>query len=515
MTARFTFCLCVIFSSIFLSIRGQAQEKSSFAQAYQTLFTKERYAKANKLLDSVLASGVVGEQAYLDLYLKKASLYSLLKVHDSALFYLEKTVEKAKLANDTDIMNRANTNLGILLNQIGRPKEALAKYKKHYDFVKTLPETKSGLKRQMISNYNLGLTYFRLMALDSSKLFLNASLMQADLIADYKAKAKIQGLLSEVNFTSGDAWENELNQAYQASLQINDTVGLLKASLTAAEFNFEVGNLKQSRLELNEANQFLPKVPDNISLWLNFYDLNYKISKYTKDFKQSIYYLELYNSKKQELDALQKADAVNIYNERLKIYEKNLKNSKLLVQQKQKINKLTLGVAILGFIVVLSFSLIFLRSNLIRWNKKLFKVNQLSEDNLSLSNKKESDVNKKLYSEIQQKITEEQLYLDPNINLATLAKSVNSNSNYVSEAINQFSSSNFSMYINKKRIEFAKAKISKLACEEAYLSFDDIASQSGFNSKSHFYRVFKQITELTPRQYLMFSKDSTLTRKDE
>ena len=121
MTARFTFCLCVILSSIFLSIRGQAQEKSSFAQAYQTLFTKERYAKANKLLDSVLASGVVGEQAYLDLYLKKASLYSLLKVHDSALFYLEKTVEKAKLANDTDIMNRANTNLGILLNQIGRP----------------------------------------------------------------------------------------------------------------------------------------------------------------------------------------------------------------------------------------------------------------------------------------------------------------------------------------------------------------------------------------------------------
>lgn len=148
---------------------------------------------------------------------------------------------------------------------------------------------------------------------------------------------------------------------------------------------------------------------------------------------------------------MQKADAVNIYNERLKIYEKNLKNSKLLVQQKQKINELTLDVAILGFIAVLSFSLIFLRSNLIRWNKRLFKVNQLSEDNLSLSNKKESDVNKKLYSEIQQKITEEQLYLDPNINLATLAKSVNSNSNYVSEAINQFSSSNFSMYINKKR----------------------------------------------------------------
>jgi len=39
------------------------------------------------------------------------------------------------------------------------------------------------------------------------------------------------------------------------------------------------------------------------------------------------------------------------------------------------------------------------------------------------------------------------------------------------------------------------------------LSLEDIALSSGFNSKTQFYRVFRQITGLTPKQYLSYLRE--------
>lgn len=166
----------------------------------------------------------------------------------------------------------------------------------------------------------------------------------------------------------------------------------------------------------------------------------------------------------------------------------------------------------LGFVILVSLGFLFFKSKLSRFNRKLFKINRLNETNFNLNKEKITPENKTLFKKIQKKIENERLYLDHHINLSNIAQQINSNSNYVSEAINLFTGNNFSTFINKNRINFAKEKIIELS-KKKNIDFDDIAEISGFNSKSHFYRVFKQITGLTPKQYVSFVEESNHNKK--
>lgn len=55
-------------------------------------------------------------------------------------------------------------------------------------------------------------------------------------------------------------------------------------------------------------------------------------------------------------------------------------------------------------------------------------------------------------------------------------------------------------YIDKKRIEEFKS----IAAEEKNKIYDipSLALMAGFNSKASFYRIFKQLEGMTPKEYL-------------
>ena len=69
----------------------------------------------------------------------------------------------------------------------------------------------------------------------------------------------------------------------------------------------------------------------------------------------------------------------------------------------------------------------------------------------------------------------------------------------LSKIINNYSSYNFSDYINSLRIEQAK----KLLNNANFASYTIVAIglESGFNSKSTFYSAFKKFTSQTPSEY--------------
>ncbi|WP_421948621.1 helix-turn-helix domain-containing protein [Phaeodactylibacter xiamenensis] len=91
------------------------------------------------------------------------------------------------------------------------------------------------------------------------------------------------------------------------------------------------------------------------------------------------------------------------------------------------------------------------------------------------------------------------LYKNPTLTLSELAKQLNTNETYISQAINQYAYKNFNTFINQFRIEEAQ----KLMIESrGEVVLDQLIENCGFNSKSTFYRLFKQQTGLTPSQYL-------------
>ena len=73
------------------------------------------------------------------------------------------------------------------------------------------------------------------------------------------------------------------------------------------------------------------------------------------------------------------------------------------------------------------------------------------------------------------------------------------NEAYFSTLFNQNSIDSFSVYLNKLRVSKAK----KLLLSEDYEGYTIIVVvlESGFNSKSAFYRVFKEHTGITPLEY--------------
>jgi AraC-like DNA-binding protein len=102
------------------------------------------------------------------------------------------------------------------------------------------------------------------------------------------------------------------------------------------------------------------------------------------------------------------------------------------------------------------------------------------------------------YSELLEKIrklmSEEKLYLYPNLKVSDLAMRLNSNRNYVYNAINVEMGISFSDYINGQRIDYA----SKLLEEHPEMSINDVMFKSGFTSSSAFYRNFKKFKGITP-----------------
>lgn len=102
------------------------------------------------------------------------------------------------------------------------------------------------------------------------------------------------------------------------------------------------------------------------------------------------------------------------------------------------------------------------------------------------------------YSELLEKIrklmSEEKLYLYPNLKVSDLARLLNSNRNYIYNAINVEMGISFSDYINSQRVDYA----SQLLKEHPELSINDVMFKSGFTSTSAFYRNFKKFKGITP-----------------
>jgi len=90
-------------------------------------------------------------------------------------------------------------------------------------------------------------------------------------------------------------------------------------------------------------------------------------------------------------------------------------------------------------------------------------------------------------------------FLLPKYSLKTLSKDVNLSVSTLSLIINIYGDNSFVDYINVLRIEQAK----KLLIDPKYTNYTivSIGLESGFNSKSSFYAVFKKYTDITPSEY--------------
>ena len=92
-------------------------------------------------------------------------------------------------------------------------------------------------------------------------------------------------------------------------------------------------------------------------------------------------------------------------------------------------------------------------------------------------------------------------YLNPNLTLNELAVMLHTNRTYLSNFLHDELKMTFAAYVNMYRVEEAKKILSDKKYTSSKAALQDAILYSGFSSESSFYRIFKQITGMTPNEY--------------
>ena len=94
-------------------------------------------------------------------------------------------------------------------------------------------------------------------------------------------------------------------------------------------------------------------------------------------------------------------------------------------------------------------------------------------------------------------LIEKGVFLDPNVTLEGSAKQLNIPKHTLSQYVNETLGKSFTQFINELRVEKAKEY---LLVKNNY-TIESIGYESGFNSKSTFFKAFKKTTGQTPLDY--------------
>lgn len=100
---------------------------------------------------------------------------------------------------------------------------------------------------------------------------------------------------------------------------------------------------------------------------------------------------------------------------------------------------------------------------------------------------------------IQNVIETERLHLDPDLTLSSFSEILNLSPRVISQVINQHFGRNFSYFINEHRLTHAKHLLTSSTNTEKNIS--QVIYESGFNSKTRFYSLFKKLTNQSPKMY--------------
>jgi AraC-like DNA-binding protein len=100
-----------------------------------------------------------------------------------------------------------------------------------------------------------------------------------------------------------------------------------------------------------------------------------------------------------------------------------------------------------------------------------------------------------------------ELWRDPDLTLANLARALGTNTSYLSKAFNEGIEQNFNECINRLRVQAVEAVLQRGGETRDLLS---IALEAGFRSKTSFNRAFKAYTGHTPTEYRSTPPESRL-----
>lgn len=255
-----------------------------------------------------------------------------------------------------------------------------------------------------------------------------------------------------------------------------------------------------------------------IDLTNSTYNIYHILYKHFGEYKESLKYLEKFNSINDSLETLEKMRVLTEVRVQfdMELNEQKIKSLNNMNQLNQyKINSQTKWIWGLSFgLVLLSVLLsiiLFLKKEKFRAEKKLvqksieqidtvkplFKKEDLIEDDSKYTTSKLTDEQKEeLASQINLLFDEKKVFLNQDCSISLLEKELDTNKTYISQVINEKFEHNFKTILKEYRIKEATRLL--IIPENKNLTIEGISQMVGFKSKSAFNTAFKSITGVTP-----------------
>lgn len=130
-------------------------------------------------------------------------------------------------------------------------------------------------------------------------------------------------------------------------------------------------------------------------------------------------------------------------------------------------------------------------------NKEIMRI--FKEDSRYKTSALDTKRVKNLMNQLLDLMENEKPYLDPEMSVTKMAKTLGIPKEHISQIINQRFYMNFNQFLNKYRVE--EAKIRLLDPRESQFVVLKIAHDVGFNSKSTFNSAFKRFTGMSPSEF--------------
>lgn len=513
----------LIYAKAFLKNAKKTRDSIYIMKGYYFLSNSTTYTKSTKYTDSILLFiGKRKEHQYLKTtaYFERARKHyhlgrDLASLNDYIL--AKKFLDKEKNSN---FYATIEYSIALMLTRTGQHNKALNAYKKYHKFIvknKNIIESNN----YIISTLSLSNAYRYNNILDSamfySKLAIDASHQQNQKYFLYKAKVT-EGIVN---------YELEKYQlAKDSLLKYIPLMEINPDSLDMPIAHFFLGKSYMQSNDWENALKQFKKVDTLLQSTSYFplelrenYNLLYKYFKKKGDLRKELFYLEKLIGQ----DSLLYSNNTNIQNTLLTKYEtpKLIREKEEVIQQLNENNdNKSKKLYLLSVISISLFVLVFYYYRKRNLYKKRFQ-SLLNEENSKKqikncnSEKSIPNIPKSIIDQIlfQIKIFEEQNgFLNSHITLNSLAKSIGTNSNYLSKIINFYKDKNFSVYLSDLRIEYAIKALKTQPKLRAY-TIKAIAFEVGFKNSESFTKAFYKKAGIYP-SYFVKNLNSIYSKED-
>lgn len=445
---------------------------------------------------------------------------------DSALLYSNKILAYGKRKGDLKRTGDALASIATIFAQKKNHKYALKLYKEYEQI-----NIKRGDSLAIpLVNYNIGLMYLSLNEYDSCIARFKNAIKWGTLYNKKDLLVLIYGNLSGcyLKMNNIPLWQTNINEAIRLANEIQNHQYAAMGYMDLMTYELKNKNLTNALKYGKKAATSLTNHPYLI-LQMKLDSLMYATYKEAGDNKNAIVYLESFTKKRNEFED---ENSKSILSEFMAKYN-HLNDEMLIAQQKIELNKKNktlywlFSVLIITVLILISYSIWIVRLKKLRhqlflkektmelqmeenkeWLDWKLNKNTTLKNNPELStnkiptNQSESQIHTNLLLELRELFESKKLYRNPNLDVESVIKELGTNKKYLYYAINS-NSENFRSFLNRYRIEEAKELIRNSTKNKTSPNFTDIYENSGFNSNVTFYRAFKSVTGLTPKEYAL------------